>query len=229
MVCGVLTVKPDGGTWSSYPAGTSFEIRAKSGFDVRATDPPPRTFANSSRRPRPGARLRLRRGRRTLLPPPSASALSRSGDGARTGRGAERESADVERRGAGSADVEGRGGTWRGAGKERLRRRQPTQPRILRLSRSRERPTSRRLGGRGSDATTHSAPLPLAGRGRTSRRLGGRRSDAYHAPPLATPHRATTVGVEGGPAAGAGNLERARGKWWGGPVEARPLERMRVQ
>ena len=39
VVSGELAVKPDGGTWSSYPAGTYFEIRGKSGFDVRATDP----------------------------------------------------------------------------------------------------------------------------------------------------------------------------------------------
>ena len=39
VVSGELAVKPDGGSWSSYPAGTYFEIRGKSGFDVRATDP----------------------------------------------------------------------------------------------------------------------------------------------------------------------------------------------
>ena len=28
-----------GGTWRTYPAGTAFEVPAKSGFDVRAREP----------------------------------------------------------------------------------------------------------------------------------------------------------------------------------------------
>ena len=32
-------VKPDGGAWALYPAGTAFEIAGRSGFDVRATEP----------------------------------------------------------------------------------------------------------------------------------------------------------------------------------------------
>ncbi len=40
VVCGELHAKPDGATaWTVYPAGTAFEIAAKSGFDVRATQP----------------------------------------------------------------------------------------------------------------------------------------------------------------------------------------------
>jgi uncharacterized protein YaiE (UPF0345 family) len=40
IVSGELQVKLDGaGEWKSYPAGTSFEVAAKSGFDVRATSP----------------------------------------------------------------------------------------------------------------------------------------------------------------------------------------------
>jgi len=40
VVSGELAVKFDGATeWKPYPAGTSFEIGAKSGFDVRATVP----------------------------------------------------------------------------------------------------------------------------------------------------------------------------------------------
>ena len=39
IVSGELHARPDGGAWSSYPAGTAFEIAAKSGFDVRATEP----------------------------------------------------------------------------------------------------------------------------------------------------------------------------------------------
>jgi uncharacterized protein YaiE (UPF0345 family) len=30
---------PDGGDWRSFPAGTAFEVPAKSGFDVRASQP----------------------------------------------------------------------------------------------------------------------------------------------------------------------------------------------
>jgi uncharacterized protein YaiE (UPF0345 family) len=40
VVSGALTVKPDGAAaWALYPAGTSFEIAGKSGFDVRAETP----------------------------------------------------------------------------------------------------------------------------------------------------------------------------------------------
>jgi uncharacterized protein YaiE (UPF0345 family) len=39
VVSGELEVKRDGTTaWKVYPAGTSFEVPAKSGFDVRATE-----------------------------------------------------------------------------------------------------------------------------------------------------------------------------------------------
>jgi uncharacterized protein YaiE (UPF0345 family) len=36
VVCGELFAKMPGGEWKTYPAGTSFEIPGKSGFDVRA-------------------------------------------------------------------------------------------------------------------------------------------------------------------------------------------------
>lgn len=40
VVAGELHVRPDGAQeFRAYPAGTSFEIPAKSGFDVRATLP----------------------------------------------------------------------------------------------------------------------------------------------------------------------------------------------
>jgi uncharacterized protein YaiE (UPF0345 family) len=40
VVSGELAVKLDGATeWKSYAAGTSFEVAAKSGFDVRAAAP----------------------------------------------------------------------------------------------------------------------------------------------------------------------------------------------
>ena len=40
VVSGELTIKLDGATeWKSYPAGTAFEVAAKSGFDVRASVP----------------------------------------------------------------------------------------------------------------------------------------------------------------------------------------------
>lgn len=39
VVSGELWVKAAGGDWRAYPAGTSFEIAGKSGFDVRATSP----------------------------------------------------------------------------------------------------------------------------------------------------------------------------------------------
>jgi len=39
IVSGALDARPDGGAWTTYPAGTAFEIAGKSGFDVRATQP----------------------------------------------------------------------------------------------------------------------------------------------------------------------------------------------
>ncbi len=40
VISGELAVKRAGSdAWVIYPAGTAFEIAAKSGFDVRATDP----------------------------------------------------------------------------------------------------------------------------------------------------------------------------------------------
>ncbi len=39
VISGELTVKPDGGAWTNYPAGTAFEIAAHNGFDVRADQP----------------------------------------------------------------------------------------------------------------------------------------------------------------------------------------------
>ena len=40
VVSGELAVKLDGASeWKAYAAGTSFEISAKSGFDVRAASP----------------------------------------------------------------------------------------------------------------------------------------------------------------------------------------------
>ncbi len=39
IISGELAVKPDGGEWARYPAGTAFEIGGRSGFDVRATEP----------------------------------------------------------------------------------------------------------------------------------------------------------------------------------------------
>ena len=40
VVSGELTIRLDGASeWKSYPAGTSFEVAAKSGFDVRAAAP----------------------------------------------------------------------------------------------------------------------------------------------------------------------------------------------
>lgn len=36
ILSGELAAKPEGGSWSQYPAGTAFEVAAKSGFDVRA-------------------------------------------------------------------------------------------------------------------------------------------------------------------------------------------------
>ena len=40
VISGELGVKPDGAAaWQHYPAGTSFEIAGKGGFDVRAATP----------------------------------------------------------------------------------------------------------------------------------------------------------------------------------------------
>jgi hypothetical protein len=39
VVSGELAVRPDGGDWTTYPAGTAFEIPGRSGFDVRAVQP----------------------------------------------------------------------------------------------------------------------------------------------------------------------------------------------
>ena len=40
VISGELAVKPDGATaWTTYAAGTYFEIAGKSGFDVRALQP----------------------------------------------------------------------------------------------------------------------------------------------------------------------------------------------
>lgn len=38
IISGLLTVKLDGASeWIAFPAGTNFEVSAKSGFDVKAT------------------------------------------------------------------------------------------------------------------------------------------------------------------------------------------------
>jgi uncharacterized protein YaiE (UPF0345 family) len=40
IISGELAAKPDGAAaWTTYPAGTAFEIAGKSGFDVRAVQP----------------------------------------------------------------------------------------------------------------------------------------------------------------------------------------------
>jgi purine/pyrimidine-nucleoside phosphorylase len=39
VVSGELAVRPDGRDWTTYPAGTAFEIPGRSGFDVRAVQP----------------------------------------------------------------------------------------------------------------------------------------------------------------------------------------------
>lgn len=39
IVSGELAVRPDGGGWTTYAAGTAFEIPGRSGFDVRAAQP----------------------------------------------------------------------------------------------------------------------------------------------------------------------------------------------
>jgi purine/pyrimidine-nucleoside phosphorylase len=39
ILSGELAARPDGGSWSHYPAGTAFEIAGGSGFDVRVERP----------------------------------------------------------------------------------------------------------------------------------------------------------------------------------------------
>ncbi len=39
VVSGELLARLDGAQWVAYPAGTYFEVAAKSGFDVKATAP----------------------------------------------------------------------------------------------------------------------------------------------------------------------------------------------
>jgi uncharacterized protein YaiE (UPF0345 family) len=39
VVCGELHARIGSGPWQCYPAGTSFEVAAKSGFDVKAAAP----------------------------------------------------------------------------------------------------------------------------------------------------------------------------------------------
>jgi uncharacterized protein YaiE (UPF0345 family) len=40
VVSGELQIRIDaGGDWRGYPAGTTFEVPGRSGFDVRATEP----------------------------------------------------------------------------------------------------------------------------------------------------------------------------------------------
>jgi uncharacterized protein YaiE (UPF0345 family) len=39
VVSGELSARPEGGAWVTYPAGTSFEIAGRSGFDVRTAQP----------------------------------------------------------------------------------------------------------------------------------------------------------------------------------------------
>jgi len=39
VISGELLAKLAGATWTTYPAGTAFEIPGKSGFDVKATAP----------------------------------------------------------------------------------------------------------------------------------------------------------------------------------------------
>jgi hypothetical protein len=39
VVSGELTIRTGMGEWRTYPAGTQFEVGAKSGFDVRAAEP----------------------------------------------------------------------------------------------------------------------------------------------------------------------------------------------
>jgi uncharacterized protein YaiE (UPF0345 family) len=40
VISGLLRAKLTGGEWQQYPAGTSFEIPANSGFDVQAVSGP---------------------------------------------------------------------------------------------------------------------------------------------------------------------------------------------
>ena len=39
ILSGELAAQADGGDWTTYAAGTAFEVAAGSGFDVRATQP----------------------------------------------------------------------------------------------------------------------------------------------------------------------------------------------
>ena len=39
VISGELSARQAGGGWNTYPAGTSFEVPGKSGFDVRAHAP----------------------------------------------------------------------------------------------------------------------------------------------------------------------------------------------
>jgi purine/pyrimidine-nucleoside phosphorylase len=39
IISGELEAKLANGAWRSYPAGTTFEVPGKSGFDVRAAEP----------------------------------------------------------------------------------------------------------------------------------------------------------------------------------------------
>jgi hypothetical protein len=39
VISGELHARLDGGAWVVYPAGTTFEVAGKSGFDVKATQP----------------------------------------------------------------------------------------------------------------------------------------------------------------------------------------------
>jgi hypothetical protein len=39
VVSGELSIRSGEGEWRLYPAGTQFEVAAKSGFDVRAAEP----------------------------------------------------------------------------------------------------------------------------------------------------------------------------------------------
>jgi purine/pyrimidine-nucleoside phosphorylase len=39
VISGELSIRTGEGEWLRYPAGTQFEVAAKSGFDVRATEP----------------------------------------------------------------------------------------------------------------------------------------------------------------------------------------------
>lgn len=39
ILSGEIAARPDGGTWTTYAAGTVFEVAGRSGFDVRAAQP----------------------------------------------------------------------------------------------------------------------------------------------------------------------------------------------